>query len=182
MSRTIYYLKVSETEGTLYEIKEDGVLYIKNLCDGIESKELTYYHLVSSLSNEIIRKSPNISPDDWATEYRRECEELIYDIAELPGIYHKKAKEDMDRFAKDFIRLMRKKTKAMMREGVEYDEKTRNPLEGVYIRDGKECCFNCKEPKEKLKRCGRCLNIHYCSPECSRADWARHKPNCVPCR
>jgi hypothetical protein len=30
----------------------------------------------------------------------------------------------------------------------------------------------------RLKRCGGCSNIYYCSPECSRADWPRHKAQC----
>lgn len=30
----------------------------------------------------------------------------------------------------------------------------------------------------KLKRCGGCLQVDYCSRECQRADWAQHKNGC----
>lgn len=29
-----------------------------------------------------------------------------------------------------------------------------------------------------LKRCGPCRNTRYCSPECQKQDWPRHKVNC----
>ena len=30
------------------------------------------------------------------------------------------------------------------------------------------------------KKCSRCHSVSYCSPECQRQDWARHKRLCVP--
>lgn len=39
-------------------------------------------------------------------------------------------------------------------------------------------CYTCKEPK-KLLRCARCCSIFYCSRECSKKDWKRHKNECV---
>merc|ERR1712098_665312 len=32
--------------------------------------------------------------------------------------------------------------------------------------------------KEKLKFCSRCRNVYYCSPECQKRDWKRHKADC----
>ncbi|PNW78823.1 hypothetical protein CHLRE_09g391319v5 [Chlamydomonas reinhardtii] len=30
----------------------------------------------------------------------------------------------------------------------------------------------------RLRRCGACLSIYYCSADCQRRDWARHAPQC----
>ena len=32
----------------------------------------------------------------------------------------------------------------------------------------------------KLLKCSRCANIVYCSQQCQRNDWKRHKPECIP--
>ena len=44
-------------------------------------------------------------------------------------------------------------------------------------------CFKCNKAatgKKKLFKCAGCEAITYCSVECQRQDWARHKYNCVP--
>jgi uncharacterized UBP type Zn finger protein len=40
-------------------------------------------------------------------------------------------------------------------------------------------CSYCSKP-DALKICGRCRNQPYCSLECQRSDWRRHKANCAP--
>ncbi len=47
------------------------------------------------------------------------------------------------------------------------------------IGDEKGCCASCKKVPQNLKRCGRCRAIEYCSVECQRAHWPRHKIVCV---
>lgn len=41
-------------------------------------------------------------------------------------------------------------------------------------------CARCKksEQPEALKRCGRCLQVCYCSADCQKADWPTHKKAC----
>ncbi len=39
-------------------------------------------------------------------------------------------------------------------------------------------CAACKEIPEKLKRCGRCRVVIYCSVECQRGHWIEHKAAC----
>lgn len=39
------------------------------------------------------------------------------------------------------------------------------------------CCNNCKN-FEKLKKCGNCKGVYYCSRECQKADWPTHKIQC----
>lgn len=40
-------------------------------------------------------------------------------------------------------------------------------------------CLGCSELKEKKLSCARCKKIVYCSRECQKIDWKRHKPECV---
>ena len=45
----------------------------------------------------------------------------------------------------------------------------------------RKVCFKCnKTRKKKFLKCGRCQSITYCSVECQREDWTRHKWNCLP--
>ena len=40
------------------------------------------------------------------------------------------------------------------------------------------CPKNAADAGVRLKKCGGCSSIFYCSPECSRAHWPRHKAQC----
>ena len=42
--------------------------------------------------------------------------------------------------------------------------------------------YQCVAPgcsKEGKKKCSKCANAHYCSPECQKADWKKHKKECA---
>jgi hypothetical protein len=41
-------------------------------------------------------------------------------------------------------------------------------------------CRHCGVAPENLQTCGRCRAIEYCSVECQRLDWKRHKTACTP--
>lgn len=41
------------------------------------------------------------------------------------------------------------------------------------------CCI-CQNTNEKMSKCGICHQAHYCSKECQRKDWPRHKILCSP--
>jgi ankyrin repeat protein len=40
-------------------------------------------------------------------------------------------------------------------------------------------CLGCKTHVEKVLYCAACGQVAYCSRECQKADWKRHKPECV---
>ena len=40
-------------------------------------------------------------------------------------------------------------------------------------------CFHCGKQTESMKRCGACLITTYCSRECQKSDWKRHKKDCT---
>ncbi|KAK3594343.1 hypothetical protein CHS0354_004697 [Potamilus streckersoni] len=52
------------------------------------------------------------------------------------------------------------------------DEKKQADNEGK-----KEICFVCSS-RHSVKLCGRCKGIPYCSKECQKRDWGRHKQEC----
>ncbi len=39
-------------------------------------------------------------------------------------------------------------------------------------------CDYCMKVNESMKTCGKCRNIRYCSNECQKEDWAKHKMSC----
>jgi ribosomal protein L32 len=47
-----------------------------------------------------------------------------------------------------------------------------------------QTCNTCGHPPANLGStlnvCGRCKEAHYCSTECQRADWPKHKKVCSP--
>lgn len=40
-------------------------------------------------------------------------------------------------------------------------------------------CNNCHMGGSKLKMCGKCKSAWYCSTECQKTHWKKHKPNCI---
>ncbi|KAJ6604447.1 hypothetical protein DFH09DRAFT_1122728 [Mycena vulgaris] len=54
-----------------------------------------------------------------------------------------------------------------------------NPVEQPLSRSCAQCHRDPNDPPElKLKRCSRCRLIRYCSVECQKADYQRHKTIC----
>lgn len=50
---------------------------------------------------------------------------------------------------------------------------------GNYIKEAAYQCHNCGEDsEEKLKRCGKCRIVAYCSVECQKENWLEHKLEC----
>ena len=41
------------------------------------------------------------------------------------------------------------------------------------------CCAKCKKSANNLQVCGRCKVASYCSKECQRHDWTKHKWSCT---
>mmetsp|Transcript_5810 Transcript_5810/g.8719 ORF Transcript_5810/g.8719 Transcript_5810/m.8719 type:complete len:406 (+) Transcript_5810:58-1275(+) len=66
----------------------------------------------------------------------------------------------------------------------------KNGLDGISHHESKDetpkvkdCCVNCgisedTSTKGKLMQCSRCKLAYYCSKECQRADWKKHKVFC----
>ena len=42
-----------------------------------------------------------------------------------------------------------------------------------------DCCAHCEKSSKDLKRCIRCHQANYCSPQCRRKDWKNHKVTCT---
>jgi hypothetical protein len=175
---TIINLKVNESESTHFRIKDDGFLYMRNCCDGVVTdKEIRYLHLMSITSNIMLKENPYLSPKEWNEKIDKHIEEYLDDIKQLPQEYKDKAYDDMILFKYQFHKTMIKKTNAMNKMGIsQYDIGQEG--ERISVKTGKRVCHTCGK-SGKLLRCTRCCNILYCSSECSRADWKRHKPNCL---
>ncbi|CAG2114599.1 unnamed protein product [Medioppia subpectinata] len=41
-----------------------------------------------------------------------------------------------------------------------------------------KCCDKCLKRSDQLKRCSKCLRMHYCTIECQKNDWKYHKNEC----
>lgn len=44
--------------------------------------------------------------------------------------------------------------------------------------NSRSLCSGCRQLFEKVKKCGRCQIIFYCSSECQKAHWSEHKKIC----
>lgn len=40
-------------------------------------------------------------------------------------------------------------------------------------------CVNCHQAFENIKKCSKCKIAYYCSSDCQRADWPKHKTLCA---
>ena len=59
--------------------------------------------------------------------------------------------------------------KANLNETLGYDRYTTNK----HVKT----CYKCGS-SQKLMKCSRCKTVHYCSKECQKSDWGRHKSSC----
>lgn len=50
---------------------------------------------------------------------------------------------------------------------------------GLSFCEAKTSCWHCLITEKELERCARCKLAHYCSPECQKDDWNKHKKICV---
>ena len=51
----------------------------------------------------------------------------------------------------------------------------------AYVPDQLHSCNACGTTEAMLgdyQRCGGCKDIFYCSPECQKTDWSKHKKSC----
>ena len=47
------------------------------------------------------------------------------------------------------------------------------------LKAGAAACAKCNRADKKMKLCSKCRMMTYCSAECQKADWKKHKPNCA---
>ena len=40
-------------------------------------------------------------------------------------------------------------------------------------------CYNCDKEMETTKQCANCQHAVYCSKDCQKKHWSKHKPNCI---
>ncbi|KAI9013571.1 hypothetical protein DFJ74DRAFT_291601 [Hyaloraphidium curvatum] len=67
----------------------------------------------------------------------------------------------------------------MMAPNIGMTQKQLNKEQG---RDCDGCGTKQKESGEEFHRCSACKRAVYCSKACQRADWAKHKPECLQAR
>ena len=49
-------------------------------------------------------------------------------------------------------------------------------------KEGRCGLITCRASDQKMRRCGGCKSVRYCSKECQRADWKYHRAVCVTSR
>ncbi|KAK0481470.1 hypothetical protein IW261DRAFT_1606769 [Armillaria novae-zelandiae] len=69
------------------------------------------------------------------------------------------------------------KTKDMYDDSVPTKKERRENLDNVTVS-----CHNCEKTLRHadIKVCSRCKNARYCSPECQKSHWRKHKAGCGP--
>lgn len=67
--------------------------------------------------------------------------------------------------------------KDMYDDSVPTKKEHRENLDNVTVS-----CDNCEKTLRRadIKVCSRCKNARYCSPECQKSDWRKHKADCGP--
>lgn len=62
-----------------------------------------------------------------------------------------------------------------------FPDNNSNPTKAVDGMDtsNEYMCSICGKRDIKLKKCGKCKIIAYCSEECQRKDWTKHKKHCT---
>ncbi|MEX0940840.1 MAG: zinc finger MYND domain-containing protein [Candidatus Babeliales bacterium] len=125
-----------------------GAAYLSKILDGLQRLN---YNIIKKncVMNDVNRYGATIS---WHKEQDDFIEEVIN------GLVNYQAKENtlISSFAKDLL-----------------------PKNSNNIKAEKACNICNKTSAEiSLKHCGYCKSIWYCSVNCQRADWPKHKVNC----
>ena len=58
--------------------------------------------------------------------------------------------------------------------------KTYKELGLRWYSPGEFICHTCGVTTPDLRKCAKCSIVFYCSPQCQRMDWKKHKPDCLP--
>lgn len=56
--------------------------------------------------------------------------------------------------------------------------KEKEKMEPMAHIEMQRICSFCEKLGDRFKRCSRCLRVWYCSPECQKSDWKKHKELC----
>ena len=71
-------------------------------------------------------------------------------------------------------RFQRKINKALEGKEPDYDAKVRAGMKAIQ----QTTCAKCGD--YAAQKCARCFAVYYCTQDCQRADWSRHKITCQP--
>jgi MYND finger protein len=90
-------------------------------------------------------------------------------------------RDDRMKFSRDLTRLLSKTMAAGAKDGFAASQ----AFVDKFNNDVRMSCAKCGEGNEilndgslRLKKCGRCLQIVYCSKRCQNRDWPEHKTVC----
>ena len=121
---------------------------------------------------------PKSRVKEWDTEVYSGIVERSNDWLHWSDIHWKVPKRVLLRHAKEWNKALEQYCNDVGLEGTERNEVIRKHAASPLAPCANLLCDKFETKVKEFKQCSYCLNVAYCSVDCQRQDWNRHKKEC----